>query len=84
METGPIGKRRTMLWKPSVRFDKSIGAHSPAGSIVRGIVLQLELASNYTCPKLLIVYAIPKQPSLCFLAQQMPLESAWHCSGCTK
>ena len=33
METGPIGKRRTMLWKPSVRFDRSIGAHSPAGSI---------------------------------------------------
>ena len=32
IDTGPIGKRRTMLWKPLVRCDRSIGAYSPAHS----------------------------------------------------
>ncbi len=30
MDTGPMGKRRTMLWRPLVRCDRSIGAYSPA------------------------------------------------------
>ncbi len=33
MDTGPIGKRRTMLWNPFVRCDRSIGANSPAQQI---------------------------------------------------